>query len=65
MSAKERAQETAKELLRKLGECIAMSDTIASTDWEDKRTVRKFADVSLALYEVAKEVEEYDFYSKR
>lgn len=65
MSAKERAQETAKELLKGLGDCIALADTIASTDWEDSRTVRKFADVSLALYEVAKEVSEYDFHSKR
>ena len=64
MTAKERAQATAAELLKKIGECIALADTVASTDWEDMRTVRKFADVSLALYDVAKEVSEYDFSKK-
>lgn len=64
MTAKERAQATAAELLKKISECIALADTVASTDWEDMRTVRKFSGVSLALYEVAKEVEDYDFSKK-
>ena len=64
MTAKERAQATAAELLKKISECIALSDTVASTYWFDERTVRKFSDVSNALFEVAKEVSEYDFSKK-
>ena len=64
MTAKERAQATAKELLRKICDCITLSDLVASTYWFDERTVRKFSDVSNALFEVAKEVEDYDFSEK-
>ena len=58
--ARQRAVATANELLKKLSECIELADLVASTVWFDGDTVRKYADVSRAIYEVAKEVDGYD-----
>lgn len=65
MSALERAVSTANELVRKLVECSDLAETVASTmAQENPRAVRKFDDITLGLWALAKEVEEYDWSKK-
>ena len=65
MSAKERAVSTANELVRKLVECSDLAELVASTmAQESPRAVRKFDGVTLAIWTIAKEVEEYDWSKK-
>jgi hypothetical protein len=65
MSALERAVATANELMKKLSECSDLASTIASTMAEESpRAVRKFDDITLGLWALAKEVEEYDWSKK-
>lgn len=65
MSALERAVATANELMKKLNECSDLASTIASTMAEESpRAVRQFDDITLGLWALAKEVEEYDWSKK-
>lgn len=64
MSALERAVSTANELVRKLAECSDLASTIASTMDGNERAVRKFDDVTLAIWTIMREVEEYDWSKK-
>lgn len=65
MSALERAAATANELMKKLSECSDLASTIASTMAEESpRAVRQFDDVTLALWTIMKEIDEYDWSKK-
>ena len=64
MSTVERAVATANELMKKLSECSDLASTIASTMDGNERAVRKFDDVTLALWTIMKEIDEYDWSKK-
>ena len=65
MSAVERAVATANELFEKLVECSNLAELVAGIMAEESpRAVRKFDDITLGLWTLAKEVEEYDWSKK-